>query len=346
MSFTPALLEEAIARVQELSDEDAREAARSAVMAVLDFHREAMVRLSERLRSASPEGDRLLRAVAEDEVVASAFLLHGIHPEPLEVRVRRAVGHACASEPTMEVHLESLSSERVALRVNGGNDALRRAIARAVQEAAPDLDRVDVIGPSSNLLPADTLVRHRGTVGPHCELCGETLGTAHPHLFDAEARKVTCACTACALLFDGPMGTTKMRPISRKAIWLDDFRISDTQWAALKVPVRLAFFSRSSALRQMVVTYPGLAGTVESEVALEAWEALAAGNPALGDLEPDVEALLVDRLGDLPRYGIVSIDECYRLAGFLRSHVRGAHGEDGPRRAVADFFASLREGAP
>ena len=57
-------------------------------------------------------------------------------------------------------------------------------------------------------------------------------------------------------------------------------------------------------------------------------------NPVLESLEPDVEALLVNRVGhareaSAAEYYIAPIDACYQLVGLIRVHWRGLSGGDG-----------------
>jgi hypothetical protein len=278
MTFRPDRVESAIARVEALPDAAARDAAREAVTAVLEFHREALRRLSGRLRAANAEGDDLLRTIAGDELVASLLSLHGVHPPPLD------------------------------------------------------------------LVPVERLTgKHQGK-HQRCDLCGERFASEHAHLFDAERRRLNCVCTACGVLFDS--NAKNLRPVRPKALRLDRFRITDALWDALKVPVGLAFFSHSSALGAVVAAYPGPAGAIESTVSPAAWQALVQDNTALALLEPDVSALLVDRLSATPRYYLLSIDECYRLTGLVRSRWQGLTGGDGPLRAIDEFFGTLTADKP
>jgi hypothetical protein len=79
----------------------------------------------------------------------------------------------------------------------------------------------------------------------------------------------------------------------------------------------------------------------ESELYLEAWNELLAANPMLADLEPDVEALVVNRLSDPPVHAIVPIDRCYELVGAIKSTWEGISGGDAVENAVEAFFARL-----
>ena len=49
-------------------------------------------------------------------------------------------------------------------------------------------------------------------------------------------------------------------------------------------------------------------------------------NPELGKLQPDVQALLVNRVGAAREYLIVPIYECYKLVGIIRLRWTGLSG--------------------
>jgi hypothetical protein len=345
MSFGPGRLESAIARVEALVDATAREAARAAVTAVLDFHGEAVRRLASRVRETNADGENILRAAAEDEAVASLLSLHGVHPVAIESRVRRALGTVRAGErgQTGRVAVLSIDDAAIRLRVDG-SDRFRDAIARAVEDAAPEVELVEVVAPDPALIPVARLVDNGRGGHERCDLCGAGLALQHTHLFDVQRRRLSCACAACGVLFDGD--AKRLRPVRRKALCLQEFRITDAQWQALRVPVSLAFFSRSSVLDAVVVAYPGPGGAIESTVPPAAWQALVQDNAALAALEPDTEALLVHRQRETARYFLLSIDECYRLTGLVRSRWRGLTGGDGPEQVIEEFFRALGEDRP
>jgi hypothetical protein len=179
-----------------------------------------------------------------------------------------------------------------------------------------------------------------------CELCSQELAHEHPHLIELSARKMVCACDACALLFDGRTGA-KYKRVSRRVLSLNGFHLSDGQWEGLMIPINMAFFFNSSTENRVVVLYPSPAGAVESLLPLEAWEEIVRENPALGGMEADVEALLVNRVGksraDVPaEYYIVPIDECYKLVGLIRAHWRGLSGGTDVWQEIGRFFAGLK----
>jgi hypothetical protein len=175
-----------------------------------------------------------------------------------------------------------------------------------------------------------------------CELCSTVLGAAHSHLVEMAARRIVCACEACALLFES-QGAGRYRRIPRDAERLPDFSLDDTEWESLSIPIGLAFFFFSSAAGRMVAFYPSPAGATESLLPLPEWQQIAARSARLQRLQPDVEALLVNRLCRPAMFCIAPIDRCYELTGILRTTWQGISGGDGVWRAVDAFFDRLME---
>ena len=126
------------------------------------------------------------------------------------------------------------------------------------------------------------------------------LGHEHPHLVELDSRQILCACDACAMLFDG-MEKSRYKRVPRSAQFLADFEMSDGQWESLLIPINMAFFFHSSIEGKLIALYPSPAGAVESLLPLEAWSEIAENNPALHQMQPDVEALLVNRVGSCTR---------------------------------------------
>jgi hypothetical protein len=173
-----------------------------------------------------------------------------------------------------------------------------------------------------------------------CELCSVELGPDHAHLVEPASRRLLCACDACSILFSA-RESVKYRRVPRRVERLADFRLSDEQWAGLSLPVGLAFFLHSSAAGRPLAVYPSPAGPTEATLPAEDWEALAEDNPVLRALEPDVEALLVNRVGAAREHYRVGVDECYKLVGLLRAHWRGLSGGDAVWVEIGNFFADL-----
>jgi hypothetical protein len=177
-----------------------------------------------------------------------------------------------------------------------------------------------------------------------CELCGTALTVEHEHLVEPASRQLFCCCPPCAILFSA-RESLRFRRVPRSVEALHDFRLSDAQWEGLHLPISLAFFYRSTPAGRVLVFYPSPAGATESLLPLETWREIEAENPVLRDLEPDVEALLVNRIGAVPEHFRVPIDECYRLDGLLRAGWRGLSGGTEVWGEIDRFFDRLRDRA-
>jgi hypothetical protein len=172
----------------------------------------------------------------------------------------------------------------------------------------------------------------------HCDLCGAAMSEDHRHLLDVGQRQILCACEPCIALRSGE---GDLRPTGTRSLLLDDFALRDELWAQFQIPIGLAFFFVSEAAGGVVALYPSPAGATESELYLEAWKELVAANPVLADLEPEVEALVVNRLADPHLFAIVPIDRCYELVGMIKATWEGISGGDAVSNAVEAFFARL-----
>jgi hypothetical protein len=175
-----------------------------------------------------------------------------------------------------------------------------------------------------------------------CELCDAVLAADHSHLVERSTRQLVCACEACALLFDSQV-TRKYRRVPRRVDYLSQLRLPDSTWEELNLPIDLAFFLHSTTAGRVLALYPSPAGALEAVVSAEAWEKVVEDNPNLRDLTPDVEALLVNRVGGQRLYFRTGIDHCYHLVGLIRTHWRGLSGGPEVWEAVGRFFSELKE---
>jgi hypothetical protein len=184
----------------------------------------------------------------------------------------------------------------------------------------------------------------RRTAAERCDLCGHELAVEHEHVLDAAAHHIVCACGPCAILFVGT-GEAARKRVPKRVRLLGDFRMTDAQWDALRLPINLAFFVRSTPQGRTIAYYPSPAGATESLLSLEAWQDIAEANPVLADLAPDVEALLVYRIGEAADYFVAPIDHCYRLVGLIRMRWTGFSGGTEVWKEISSFFADLRRRA-
>jgi hypothetical protein len=100
----------------------------------------------------------------------------------------------------------------------------------------------------------------------------------------------------------------------------------------------------------MIALYPSPAGPTESLLSLDTWSDIVQSNPVLNEMEADVTALLVNRVGQgrtsqPAEYYLVPIDECYKLVGIIRAHWHGLSGGTEVWREINTFFGALKRRA-
>lgn len=190
------------------------------------------------------------------------------------------------------------------------------------------------------------LARKRAVV-ERCEMCSRELAPEHSHLVEPATHKLVCACDACSILFEGHHSANFKR-VPRSGSYLPDFQMTDSQWETLMVPIEMAFFFKSSPQERLVGLYPSPAGAVESTLPLATWDDIVRANPVLGSMEPDVVALLVNRIAvargsQRGEYFLAPIDKCYELVGVIRAKWRGLSGGTEVWRDIDQFFADLKK---
>jgi hypothetical protein len=179
-----------------------------------------------------------------------------------------------------------------------------------------------------------------------CELCGEPIPAEHRHLLDLQSGDLMCACQACKILFDRKAaGAGHYRLVPDRRLRIEDFRLDDESWAALEIPVDMAFFFHSTRAERVSAFYPSPAGPTESLLRFDAWKDIEEANPILRSLEPDVEALLVNRARGAREYFLVPIDDPYRLVALIRGRWRGLTGGQEVWEEIEGFFTGLSQGA-
>lgn len=148
------------ARIESLLDASAaggqvaRERAEELVRLVVDLYGAGLERLLEILHAAGHLDAAVLRQLAEDELVASLLIVHGLHPYDAQTRVAQALDSV---RPYLgshggDVELVGLDDEGVVtLRMLGSCDGcpsssvtLTLAVETAIQEAAPEVTVIRV----------------------------------------------------------------------------------------------------------------------------------------------------------------------------------------------------------
>jgi Fe-S cluster biogenesis protein NfuA/nitrite reductase/ring-hydroxylating ferredoxin subunit len=153
-------VQELQARLDDLGQSVPRELADELVSAVVQMYGAGLERILAALFENGPDGERIAGSLADDPMVATLLLIHDLHPVPLEQRVQRALDSV---RPYMESHggnVELLSLEggvaRIHLRGSCSDCAassvtLELAIKQALEDAAPDLEGLEVEGITADL---------------------------------------------------------------------------------------------------------------------------------------------------------------------------------------------------
>jgi len=154
--------EQLVQRIQDLQerleangDAATRDLADQLVSAVVQMYGAGLERIVELLAGAGDAGRGIAASLSEDDLVSTLLLIHDLHPVPLEDRVQAALESV---RPYMESHggnVELLSIEdgvaTIHLRGSCSDCAasavtLELAIKQALEEAAPDLEALEVLG--------------------------------------------------------------------------------------------------------------------------------------------------------------------------------------------------------
>ncbi|HEU4405961.1 MAG TPA: hypothetical protein VFS43_11900 [Polyangiaceae bacterium] len=139
-----ARIEGLVAAIEASADGATRAAARELTAAVLGLHAAALERLLARI-AASPGGVALAEACGRDPLVAAVLGLHGLHPVPVEARVKAALE---GLRPRLQARgavatLRSFEAGSARVRLDGPA-ALKPLVEEAIAEAAPDLAALEI----------------------------------------------------------------------------------------------------------------------------------------------------------------------------------------------------------
>ncbi len=149
------LVQDLQARLESSGESATRDIADELVSAVVQMYGAGLERIVASLFEAGTEGERIAVSLADDPMVATLLLIHDLHPVPLEQRVQGALDSV---RPYMESHggnVELLSLEHGVARIHlrgscsdcaASSVTLELAIKQALEDAAPDLEGLEVEG--------------------------------------------------------------------------------------------------------------------------------------------------------------------------------------------------------
>lgn len=147
-------VERLLGEVEQLPDPLARQTATALIQALVELYGAGLERIVGQV-DAYDDG-RIARGLAADELVAHLLLLHGLHPVPLERRVRDALDQV---RPYLDSHggdveLLGIDGASVRLRLRGSCSGcpsstitLKLAIENAIHKLAPEIEGVITVQP-------------------------------------------------------------------------------------------------------------------------------------------------------------------------------------------------------
>jgi Fe-S cluster biogenesis protein NfuA len=143
-------VEKLAAKLDQANDPETRAVALELVQSVVELHGAALQRLIDKCLETAG-GERVLDEALRDDLVASMFLLHSLHPDDIETRVLRGLESV---RPYLKSHggdceLIGVQDGVVRLRLHGSCGScpsssltLKNAVEDALYQAAPDIKEI------------------------------------------------------------------------------------------------------------------------------------------------------------------------------------------------------------
>lgn len=146
-------IESVIQRMGTLADAHARGQAQELVRLLMTLYGAGLSRVLDIVRTEEGGPAAVVERLAADGLVGSLLVLHDLHPHPVDVRIQRALTALGAHFPGIDIVLAGVDGAAAHLRLERGasagpppGEAVRVAIERAVQEAAPEIGAVHIEG--------------------------------------------------------------------------------------------------------------------------------------------------------------------------------------------------------
>ncbi|HET9792518.1 MAG TPA: hypothetical protein VFR08_14565 [Candidatus Angelobacter sp.] len=144
-----------IAGLDGIADEHARTSTRALVQLVMELHGAGIERMMEITFSRGAAGAEIIDQLGADPTVSSLLVLHGLHPEPMEARVHRAIAQLTRELRKQDVEVQLLGIDegnvRILARTNSHacgstTGTLRASIEESVFAAAPEVASLTIEG--------------------------------------------------------------------------------------------------------------------------------------------------------------------------------------------------------
>jgi hypothetical protein len=143
-------VEELLAELKSVADPSVHERAEALVSLLVEFYGAGLERMVA-LVAREPSGDLIVRRLAQDDLLASLFVLHGIHPVPVEERVGAALERVRPELGSTKPALIGIDDDGVArceISLGGCGsapfDVAQATVEKAILDVAPEIVAVEV----------------------------------------------------------------------------------------------------------------------------------------------------------------------------------------------------------
>jgi len=130
----------------------ARERAEELVRLVVDLYGAGLERMLQLLHDQGQLTDKALDALADDDLVASLLLVHGLHPYSAETRIANAL-------EGFDVELVGVDSDGT-VRLSGASGCGTAGIREAIEAVAPEV--TDIVFEQATTIPIASLFTRVG----------------------------------------------------------------------------------------------------------------------------------------------------------------------------------------
>ena len=133
-----ARVEALLGDVERLTDAGARETAMELVRALVELYGAGLERVVGLVAEEDGDG-ALAEAFAADELVSHLLMVHDLHPQPVEHRVRAAL------RPIRDAELIAVDGGVVRVRLDAcGAQGSRASVDQAVRDAVPEVAAIEI----------------------------------------------------------------------------------------------------------------------------------------------------------------------------------------------------------
>jgi len=148
-------IQDLITRIEALPDASARRLLHECLQSLLGLYGDGLARVLQLAGNAGADGEPVRAALLHDKLVRGLLLIHGLHPDSLETRLRAALDQV---RPYLKSHggnveLIQLENDLARLRLQGtcqscpsSSVTLELAVRNALEEHCPDLAGFEVEG--------------------------------------------------------------------------------------------------------------------------------------------------------------------------------------------------------